>query len=48
MSKGLQYAIYLIEKNYQKSTDELEEILKPYKNELCYLGGILNVQVSKM
>ena len=45
MSKGLQYAFYLIDKNHKLPTDKLLNILKPYKKELEVL---VNVQVSKL
>jgi hypothetical protein len=43
MSKGLQYAIYLISRNTHKSQDKLLEILKPYKKEL---EDLVNVQMD--
>jgi hypothetical protein len=39
MSKGLQYAFYLIDKNKKLQTEELIKILKPYESEIAKLGG---------
>jgi hypothetical protein len=48
MSKGLQYAFHLIDKNLCKTTDELINILKPYANEIKEIGGFSNVQMPKL
>ncbi|MEG6613727.1 hypothetical protein V6C42_12805 [Pseudoclostridium thermosuccinogenes] len=40
MSKGLRFALYLVQKNLDKPTDKLIEILKPYKKELERLAGV--------
>lgn len=34
MSKGLKFAVYLVQMNLGRSTEELIEVLKPYKKEL--------------
>lgn len=39
MSKGLSYAFYLIDKNSKLPTDKLLGILKPYNEEIKFLGG---------
>jgi hypothetical protein len=40
MSKGLQYAIYLISRNTHLPQTKLLEILKPYKKELEDLANV--------
>jgi hypothetical protein len=48
MSKGLQYALYLTDKNIKLPADKLIEILKPYESELAKLGGFGYVQMPTL